>query len=159
MKKTILFFLLLISFFAFAQEHCNYSVTINSDSLKETGKFKLSVKNIGNKSFIIPKEINICNIILFYLDVFNEKTQTFEKMSERLGNADCFGYDYKYKKLKPSKTYTYEVNIKSDFESLQQRNFFETFNDRKYRFKIGFPLHSDKYGNRNFLTTDWIYKN
>jgi len=62
--------------------------------------------------------------------------------------------------LKPNKTYIYDVNIKSDFEVLQGDRFFDTFNDRKYRFKISFPLESySQCGESNQLITDWIYKN
>lgn len=160
MKKIILLLLLLMGFSVFAQENCQFSVIINSDKLKETGMFQLTIKNTGDISFKVPKEINLCNIQLNDLEYFNENTNQYEKMYRAKKDIDCFSYRDKSKMLKPQKSYKYNVNIKSDFEVIQANNFFDTFNDRKYRFKISFYLDSyDRCGDSNDLFTDWIYKN
>ena len=139
---------------------CKYQVAFNSENLKQTGKFKLTLKNIDSIFFKIPKEINFCNMRLEDLEFYNENTRSFERMNLANKDIDCFTYKDKNIKLKPNKIYVYHVNIKSDFEVIQSSNFFEIFNDRKYRFKISFYL--DTYiqcGESNRLVTDWIYKN
>ncbi|WP_221177748.1 hypothetical protein, partial [Epilithonimonas hominis] len=153
-------FILFISFIAFSQEHCNYLVTLNSENLKDTGKFKLFIKSTDDKSFRIRKEVNFCNMRLNEFELYDEKTKSFDKIHLGTKDIDCFTYNDKYKKLKPNETYTYNVDIKSDFEVLRNSKFFETYNDRKYRFKISFNLDSyDRCGESNTLITDWIYKN
>lgn len=159
MKKLIIILFLIINIFAFAQK-CNYLTALNAENLKQAGKFKLLIKNNDDKSFKIPKEINFCNMRVTKLEVFNEKTQSFEVFSLAKKDIDCFTYKDKSVSLKPSQTYIYDVNIKSDFEVLQSSKFFETFNDKKYRFKISFSLDSyDECGDSNTLVTGWIYKN
>lgn len=158
MKNLILLFCLSFNFFVLAQ-HCNYQVTVNSDNLKETGKIKLFIKNTDNKNFKVPKEINFCNIYLIDLEYFNMKTNQYEKMQRAKKDIDCFTHNNKKVKLKPGKTYVYDIDIKDVFEILQHNNFFETFNDIKFRFKISFPLESNnRCGESNTLLTDWIYK-
>ena len=160
MKKSAIILLLVMNLLVFAQENCQYSVTINSDRLKETGVFQLTIKNVGDKSFKIRREINFCNMLLNDLEYYNEKTNQYEKMYRAKKDIDCFTYRDKSKTLKPQKSYNYDVNIKSDFEVIQSENFFDTFNDIKYRFKISFYLDSyDVCGDSNDLFTDWIYKN
>lgn len=157
-----LLFILLCSFhcLVLAQENCKYSVEINSKNLKETGKFKLSIKNIGLKAFKISKEINFCNMYLVNLEYFNEKSKNYEKMKLAHKDVDCFTYRNKNKNLRPNHIYVYDVDIKNDLEVLQHDNFFGIFNDIKYRFKVSFSMESyDKCGEYNNLTTDWIYKN
>lgn len=159
MKERIIILLLIINIFAYAQK-CNYLTAINDENLKQTGKFKLLIKNNDKKSFRISKEVNFCNMRLKELEFFNEKTQSFEAASIAKKDIDCFTYRDKAIKLKSGQTYIYDVDIKSDFEVLQTRRYFETFNDRKYRFKISFSLDSyDECGDSNTLVTDWIYKN
>ncbi|MBW7676862.1 hypothetical protein [Chryseobacterium chendengshani] len=159
MKKLIFILFLNLDLFVFAQ-NCKYLVTVNADNLKETGKFKLMLKNIDGKFFKIPKEINFCNMRLVDLEFYNEITQSFKKMELSNKDIDCFTYKDKDIKLKPNKIYVYNVNIKSDFEVIQSSKFFEIFNDRKYRFKISFYLDSYiQCGESNRLVTDWIYKN
>ncbi|WP_263004617.1 hypothetical protein [Chryseobacterium edaphi] len=97
---------------------------------------------------------------LIDLEIFNEDTQSFEKMNLAKKDIDCFTYKDKDFKLKPNKNYVYEVNIKSDFEVMQSTKFFEVFNDRKYRFKISFSLDTYAHcGESNNVVTNWIYKN
>ncbi|WP_143884871.1 hypothetical protein [Chryseobacterium binzhouense] len=94
------------------------------------------------------------------LELYNEENQSFEKMNLAKKDIDCFTYKDKDIKLKPNKKYVYEVNMKSDFAVLQNGNFFEAFNNRKYRFKVSFALDSySNCGESNILITDWIYKN
>ena len=154
--KILSLFLICISTIVFGQTNCRYSVKINNDHLKDTGYFTLSVTNTGSGSFKIPKKTDLCNIRLIELELFNNKTQTYEKMSLANKDIDCFKPD-KMKNLKSNKTFKYKVNIKSDFEVLENVNFFEEHNNLKYRFKISFPLN--KYKNCENLITDWIYKN
>lgn len=145
--------------FALAQ-NCKYQLTINSENLKETGKFKLTIKNTDSQSFKIPKKINLCNMRLIDLEIFNEDTQSFEKMNLAKKDIDCFDFKDKSIKLRPAKINVYTVDIKSDFAVLQSTDFFETFNDRKYRFKISFSLDTYAHcGESNNVVTDWIYKN
>lgn len=149
-----------ISTFIFGQNNCQYSVKIKNDNLKNTGLFTLSIMNVGNESFKIPKELNVCNMRLKDLEFFNEETNSFEKMKMGNKDIDCFTYRNKDKNLKPQKTHSYTINIKSDFEVLQNSKFFETSNNRKYRFKLIFSLDSyNRCGESNTLITDWIYKN
>lgn len=149
----------MISWFAFSQK-CNYQIFINSENLKETGKFKLMIKNTDNQSFKIRKEISFCNMRLESLEFYNGETQSFEKINLANKDIDCFTYRDKDFNLKPNKTYTYNINIKSDLEVMQGDKFFDTFNDRKYRFKISFPLGSySQCGESNQVITDCIYKN
>lgn len=156
-KKQILFFLLFVNFFAFAQENCKYSVTVNSDNLKQTGKFKLTIKNTDNQFFKIPRNLNLCEIRLVDLEFFNEESQSFEKTKGQTADIDCLYV--KPRKLKPNKTYVYEVNIKSDFDTMLKKGFFEKWNDKKYRFKLSFYLNGSKNKYCGSLITDWIYKN
>lgn len=145
--------------FALAQ-NCKYQLTINSENLKETGKFKLTIKNTDSQSFKIPKKINLCNMRLIDLEIFNEDTQSFEKMNLAKKDIDCFDFKDKSIKLRPAKINVYTLDIKSDFAVLQSTDFFETFNDRKYRFKISFSLDTYAHcGESNNVVTDWIYKN
>ena len=145
--------------FALAQ-NCKYQLTINSENLKETGKFKLTIKNTDSQSLKIPKKINLCNMRLIDLEIFNEDTQSFEKMNLAKKDIDCFDFKDKSIKLRPAKINVYTVDIKSDFAVLQSTDFFETFNDRKYRFKISFSLDTYAHcGESNNVVTDWIYKN
>ncbi|MCG2794009.1 MAG: hypothetical protein L6262_10740 [Weeksellaceae bacterium] len=160
MKNIISFILLVMNSIVFSQEHCDYLVTVNSENLKETGKLKLFIKNIDNKSFRIRREINFCNMMLNDFEWYDEKTKSFDKIPLGTKDIDCFLYNDKYKKLKPKETFVYDVDIKSDFEVLRNSKFFETFNDKKYRFKISFNLDTyDRCGESNTLITDWIYKN
>jgi hypothetical protein len=159
MKKLIIILFLTINIFAYAQK-CNYLAAVNAEHVKQTGKFKLLIKNKDDRSFKIRKEVNFCNIRVTELELYSEKNQSFEAFSLAKKDVDCFTYKDKSIVLKPGQTYIYDVNIKSDFEVLQSNNFFETFNDRKYRFKISFSLDSyDECGDSNTLITDWIYKN
>ncbi|WP_312075311.1 hypothetical protein [Chryseobacterium sp.] len=159
MKKITSFLLLMIGWFVFSQK-CNYQIFTNAENLKETGKFKLIIKNTDNKSFKIRKEISFCNMRLESLEFYNEETQSFEKINLANKDIDCFTYKDSDFTLKPSKIYTYEVNIKSDLAVMQSDKFFEAFDDRKYRFKISFPLDSySQCGESNKVITDWIYKN
>lgn len=159
MKKLLSFLLFIIYGFAFTQ-NCNYQISIQSENLKETGKFTLNIKNTDTKSFKIRKEIGLCNMRLIDLEFFNEKTKFFEKTNVANKDVDCFTYKDKDFRLKPSKTYVYNIDIKSDFEVLQNTKFFETSNDKKYRFKISFTLDTyDQCGESNNIVTDWIYKN
>ena len=159
MKKLIIILFLIINIFAFAQK-CNYLTAVNAENLKQTGKFKLLIQNSDDKSFKIPKEIIFCNMRVTKLELYNENTRSFEAFSLAKKDIDCFTYKDKSISLKAGQTYIYDVNIKSDFEVLQSRKFFETFNDKKYRFTISFSLDSyDECGDSNTLVTDWIYKN
>lgn len=144
---------------AFSQK-CRYQTAVYTENFKETGKFKLVIKNTDYQTFKIRKEINFCNMRLKSLELFNEESQSFEKMNFINKDVDCFTYKDKDIKLRPDKEYDYEVNMKSDFAVLQNDNFFETFNDRKYRFKVSFALDSySQCGESNILITDWIYNN
>ncbi|MCW3169698.1 hypothetical protein OMO38_14325 [Chryseobacterium sp. 09-1422] len=97
---------------------------------------------------------------LIDLEIFNEDTQSFEKMNLAKKDIDCFDFKDKSIKLRPAKINVYTVDIKSDFAVLQSTDFFETFNDRKYRFKISFSLDTYAHcGESNNVVTDWIYKN
>lgn len=159
MKKLFSFIIFMSCSFAFAQ-NCKYQISITSDNLKETGKFKLAIKNTDSQSFKIPEKINLCNMRLIDLEVYNESNKTFEKINLAKKDIDCFDFKDKSINLRPAKTNFYTVDIKSDFTVLQSTDFFETFNDRKYRFKISFPLDSYvRCGESNKLITDWIYKN
>ncbi|MDR2236079.1 MAG: hypothetical protein LBE92_08145 [Chryseobacterium sp.] len=159
MKKAILILFLMINIFAYGQE-CNYLAAVNTENLKQTGQVKLLIKNEGDKSFKIHKELNFCNMRLEKLEFYNEKTKVFEAAAMSKKDIDCFTYQDKNINLKPGQTYIYDVNIKSDFDILQKNRFFETFNDKKYRFKLTFSLGSNKNcGESNYLITDWIYKN
>ncbi|SDI51229.1 hypothetical protein [Chryseobacterium jejuense] len=159
MKSAILILFLLINIFAYGQK-CNYQTAVNTENLKQTGRFKLLIKNNDEKSFKISKELNLCNMRLEKFEFYNEETQTFEAAHMPKKDIDCFTYSSKAINLKPSQTYIYDINIKSDFEVLQSNKFFETFNDRKYRFKLTFSLGSyDRCRGSNTLITDWIYKN
>ena len=145
--------------FSFAQ-NCRYQVAINSENLKAPGKFKLTIVNTDSQSFKIPKKINLCNMRLIDLEIFNEDTQSFEKMNLAKKDIDCLDFKDKSIKLRPAKINVYTVDIKSDFAVLQSTDFFETFNDRKYRFKISFSLDTYAHcGESNNVVTDWIYKN
>lgn len=147
-----------MGFSVFAQENCQFSVIINSDKLKETGVFQLVIKNTGDKSFKVPKKINLCNIRLENLELLNKENGNYEKMKMANKDIDCFKYE-KRKIIKPNKIYKYIVDIKSDFDVMQANNFFDTFNDKTYRFKISFYLDFDNQcGDSNNLITDWIYK-
>jgi hypothetical protein len=159
MKKLFSFIIFMSCSFAFAQ-NCKYQLTINSENLKEKGKFKLTIKNTDSQSFKIPKKINLCNMRLIDLEIFNEDTQSFEKMNLAKKDIDCFDFKDKSIKLRPAKINVYTLDIKSDFAVLQSTDFFETFNDRKYRFKISFSLDTYAHcGESNNVVTDWIYKN
>lgn len=158
MKSAILILFLLINIFAYGQK-CNYQTAVNTENLKQTGRFKLLIKNNDDKSFKISKELNLCNMRLDKLEFYNEKTHAFEAAYMPKKDIDCFTH-FKAINLKPSQTYIYDINIKSDFEVLQSNKFFETFNDKKYRFKLTFSLDSNnRCGESNTLITDWIYKN
>lgn len=159
MKKLIVILFLIVNIFAFAQK-CNYQTAVNTENLKQTGKFKLLIKNNNDKSFRIPKEVNFCNMRITELELYNEKAQSFEAFSLAKKDIDCFTYKNKLLNLKLGKTYIYDIDIKSDFDVLQSNKFFETLNDKKYRFKISFFLGSDEEcGDSNVLITGWIYKN
>ncbi|MXS71082.1 hypothetical protein GSF70_07620 [Flavobacteriaceae bacterium W22] len=135
-------------------------MTVNNEGFNETGKFNLKIKNIDQKSFKIPKIINFCNIRLVALEFYNEESQAFEKANLGNKDIDCFSFKDKSRNLQPDKIHFYEVNMKSDFEVLQSEKFFDSFKNRKYRFKISFPLDSyTQCGESNILTTEWIYKN
>lgn len=145
--------------FSLAQ-NCKYQVIINSENLKQSGKFELTITNADIKSFKIPKEINLCNMRLIDFEIFNKNTQVFEKINLVNKDIDCFDLKDKLLKLRPDKTYVYTIDIKSDFKVLQSTDFFETLNNETYRFKISFPLGDYvKCGASNNLKTDWIYKN
>lgn len=159
MKNNFSFLFLIISCFVFSQ-NCKYSVTVNNDGFEKTGKFTLKIINTDQKPFKIPATINLCNIKLVALEFFNEESQAFEKTNLANKDIDCFTFKDKSKNLRPDKMYVYEINIKSDFEVLQSKNFFDSFKNRKYRFKISFPLDSyNQCGESNVLITEWIYKN
>ncbi|WP_131725478.1 MULTISPECIES: hypothetical protein [unclassified Chryseobacterium] len=159
MKKLFSFIIFMIYSSSFAQ-NCTYQVAINSENLKGTGKFKLTIKNTDSQSFKIPKKINLCNMRLIDLEMYNESKKSFEKINLAKKDIDCFDFKDKSIKLKPAKANIYTVDIKSDLAVLQSTDFFETFNDRKYRFKISFPLDSyARCGESNKLITDWVYKN
>lgn len=134
MKKLIIILFLIINIFAFAQK-CNYAV--NAENLKQTGKFKLLIKNSDDRSFKIPKEIIFCNMRVTKLELYNENIRSFEAFS-LAKDIDCFTYKDKSISLKAGQTYIYDVNIKSDFEVLQSRKFFETFNDKNTDLKFHF---------------------
>lgn len=152
MKKLTLF-LLFINFFVFGQKSCyEYTTIAKTDQLEKTGKFRLIIKNIGNESFKIPKQINMCNMRIVDLEIFNDHNQSFEKMGRTEKHIDCFTYQDKLKKIKPN------VTLKSDFDVVVNENFFETFSNRKYRFKISFAFNHYQSCGEN-LMTDWIYKN
>jgi len=160
MKNLILFFLFLIGFYAFAQEGCQYIVKVNADGLKETGKIRLFIQNTGKETFKVSEKLNFCNIRLADLESFNQDTQSFEKLNISQKDIDCFKYQDKSKSLKPDKAYTYIIDIKSDFEILLNKSFFDVFRNKRYRFKISFALDSYKLCRKsNTLITDWIYKN
>jgi len=145
--------------FSFAQ-NCEYQVIINSENLKETGKFKLTILSRDTEPFKIPKQINLCNIRLTDLEIYNKTKEAFEKMKLANKDIDCFTFKDKVIKLKSDKTKVYTVDIKSDFETLQETNFFKTLDNEKYRLKISFPLGSYvQCGASNNVKTDWIYKN
>jgi hypothetical protein len=159
MKKLLSSVFIILSWCAFSQK-CSYQTLIHSEDLKETGKFKLIIKNTDHKTFKIPKKINFCNMRLESAEFYNKKNQSFEKINPANKDIDCFTYKDREIKLKPNKEHVYEVNMKSDFAVLQSDNFFEAFNDRKYRFKVSFALGSySKCGKSNKIVTDWIYKN
>lgn len=141
--------------FSFAQ-NCKYQVTINSENLKEKGKFKLTIVNTDSQSFQIPIKINLCNMRLVDLEFFNDATQTFEKKTLSNKDIDCFKPDI-MKKLKPNKTFIYTVNMQSDLDVIERINFFKDHKNSKYRFKISFAINN--YKNCGALNTDWIYKN
>lgn len=141
-------------------QNCRYTVAIHSENFNETGKFKLEIRNTDQKSFKVPKLINLCNIRLIALELYNEKNQIFEKANLANKDIDCFTFKDKSRNLRPDENRVYEVNMKSDFDVLQSKNFFEGFRNRKYRFKISFPLDfSNQCGESNILVTEWIYKN
>ncbi len=149
---------LMVNIFAYGQK-CNYLTVVNTENLKQTGEFKLLIKNNDDSSFKISKELNFCNMRLEKLELYNEKNKAFETAHVPKKDIDCFTYHNKSRNLKPGQTYIYDINIKSDFEVLQSTNFFEVFNDKKYRFKLSFSLDSyDRCGESNTLITDWIYK-
>lgn len=157
MKKLTLF-ILFINFFVFGQKSCyQYTTIANTDQLEKTGKFQLIIKNIGNESFKIPKQINMCNMRIVDLEIFNDHNQSFEKMERTEKDIDCFTYQDKLKKIKPNKMHVYDVNLKSDFNVVVSENFFETFSNRKYRFKISFAFNHYQGCGEN-LMTDWITK-
>lgn len=154
--KILSLFFIYISTIAFGQINCDYSLKINNDNLKNTGYFTLSVSNTGAQSFNIPRRIDFCNIRLVEFAIFNNKTNTYEKMDLANKDINCFKPD-KMKVLKSHQIIKYKVNIKSAFEVLESANFFENYNNFRYRFKISFPLNN--YKNCEALITDWIYKN
>ncbi len=92
------------------------------------------------------------------LEIFNDHNQSFEKMERTEKDIDCFTNQDKLKKIKPNKMHVYEVNLKSVFDVILSKKFFETFNNRPYRFKISFAFNHYKDCGEN-LITDWIYKN
>ena len=155
--KQLFLLLIFVSSFIFAQNNCQYSVEIKSNDLKSTGFFFLSIKNIGNESFKIPKKINLCNMRLEDLEFLNKENGRFEKMKLANKDIDCFKLE-KEKNLKPNKVYTYKVDLKSDFSVIESDGFFKTFNDRTYRFKLSFALDGYRKCNKA-LITNWIYKN
>lgn len=160
MKKLILFFLFLASFYNYAQEGCQYLVNVYADDLKETGRIKLFIKNTGKETFRERKEINFCNMRVVDLESFNYDTQSFEKVRNTKKDIDCFTYRDKSKTLKSGKTHIYDIDIKSDFKILVNDSFFDSLKNKKYRFRISFALDSYKRcGNSNMMITDWIYKN
>ncbi|WP_139326197.1 hypothetical protein [Chryseobacterium gambrini] len=135
-------------------------MNVNNEGFNETGKFNLKITNIDQKSFKIPKIINFCNIRLVALEFYNEESQAFEKANLANKDIDCFAFKDKSRNLQPNKNHFYEVNMKSEFEVLQSEKFFDSFKNRKYRFKVSFPLDSyNQCGESNILTTEWIYKN
>ncbi len=159
MKNNFSFLFLIINCFLFSQ-NCKYTVNVNNEGFNETGKFNLKITNIDQKSFKIPKIINFCNIRLVALEFYNEESQAFEKANLANKDIDCFAFKDKSRNLRPNKNHFYEVNMKSEFEVLQSEKFFDSFKNRKYRFKISFPLDSyTQCGESNTLTTEWIYKN
>ncbi len=158
MRKLILFSVFINCFVSGQKSCCSYLTASKTSYLKSTGEFELNIKNIGNESFKVPKEINFCNMRIVDFELFNEETQLFEKMNRTENDIDCFTYSDKLKKIKPDKTYTYQVNLKSYFDTIWSGHFFENFNDRKYRFKISFAFH-DYHNRGENLLTDWIYRN
>jgi len=157
MKKLILFFVF-ISFFVSGQKSCcQYATVPKTEDLKTTGKFELTVKNTGDESFKVPKEINFCNMRMVDFEVFNDETQLFEKVKRTENDVDCFTNRHRLKRIKPNKTHTYQVNLKSYFEVIWSEHFFEKFNNRKYRFKISFAFNDDQNRGENLLT-GWITK-
>lgn len=159
MKKQILFFFLFIYFFVFPQKHCKYLVTVLNDSLRQKGSLKIIIKNIDENSFYLPKKISLCNMRLEDLEIFDEVKKKYIEMNHSKKDIDCFTFRNREKKLKPSKTYVYNINIKSDFEVLLHHGFFEKYNNQKYRFKLSFSLDTyERCGASNTLITDWIYK-
>ncbi|WPO83211.1 hypothetical protein SD427_02375 [Chryseobacterium sp. JJR-5R] len=157
MRKLILFSVFINCFVSGQKSCCQYLTASKTSYLKSTGKFELNIKNTGNEFFKVPKEINFCNMRMVDFELFNEETQLFEKMNRTENDIDCFTYSDKLKKIKPDKTYTYQVNLKSYFDIIWNEHFFEDFNDRKYRFKISFAFH-DYYNRGENLLTDWIYR-
>ncbi|PKF75556.1 hypothetical protein [Chryseobacterium sp. PMSZPI] len=159
MKKLTLILFLMVAIFAFGQK-CNYTTAVNSENLKQTGKFKLLIRNNDEKSLKISKELIFCNMRLEKLEFYNERTKTFEAAHIPKKDIDCFTYHNKAINLRPGQTYIYDIDIKSDFDVLQSNKFFEKANERKYRFKLTFSVDDyDRCGESNTLITDWIYKN
>lgn len=159
MKKLTLILFLMVNIFAFGQK-CNYTTAVNSENLKQTGRFKLLIKNTDKKAITIGKELNFCVMRLEKLEFYNEKTSAFEAAVIPKKDIDCFTYHNKNIKLKPEQTYIYDIDIKSDLDVLQSNRFFEGANERKYRFKLIFSVDSyDRCEESNTLITDWIYKN
>lgn len=143
----------MINSFVFAQEN-TYLITVHSEKLSETGKLEMIVNNRGNKSFNVPEKLNFCTMRIVDLELFNNEIQAFEKIKRTEKDVDCFDSRDTFKAIKPKKIYTYEIDIKSDFNAIQNENFFENLNHSKYRFKIYFLTENGKT-----IMTDWIYKN
>ncbi len=158
MKKLILFFVFISCFFSGQKSCCQYVTDSKTNYLKSTGKFELIIKNTGNESFKVPKEINFCNMRMVDFEFFNDETQLFEKVKRTEKDIDCFTYWDRLKRIKPNKIHTYQVNLKSYFDVIWSESYFESFNDRKYRFKISFAFN-DYHNRGENLMTDWIYKN
>lgn len=158
MNKLILFFVFISCFVSGQKSCCQYVTAAKTDYLKSTGKFELIIKNTGDESFKVPKEINFCNMRMVDFEFYNDETQLFEKVKRTENDVDCFTYRDKLKRIKPNKTHTYQVNLKSYFDVIWSEYFFESFNDKKYRFKISFAFN-DYHNRGKNLMTDWIYKN
>jgi hypothetical protein len=102
MKKTILAFLLIVSFSVFAQKDCEYSTNIK-DSIgiyKLTNEYLMSEKNFGGKS-----EYIFCSLVLNN-DFPTLKVQLIQKSKEFL-SAKCFDKNSKlYLQLQNGKIIT-----------------------------------------------------
>lgn len=149
---SIIFFVLSTFYFSQSKmnENCDFKINYTVDSIQNTKAIEFKFKNTSHYAVKVPKKLNKIFLQILSLEVYNEKSNSYEKINYKSPEYDFLG-GYKGKKVKVLSN----KEMKYKFCVFEVNDLVEiTSKNKLYRMKL--YLNLNEFIDCHFFT-DWIY--